>query len=193
VCTMKRRKVLVWTGIIVAALVGTVATAALASPARVATVGTGPCLAAFETSELPQTALITLTSRVRLIDIVADLTGLSVSQIASERAAGASIADIAQSHGVPAEDVLAAALAARRSQLDELVVTGAITEVQAQTAYDQMAERLGERITATDLGRPAWAGGGNGACGAAGYSGTGSANGSERHRAGLTVATVPSS
>jgi len=113
----------------------------------------------------------------RLIDVVADLTGLSTDQIAAERADGESIADIAEANGVSAEAVVEATLVARKELLDAKVADGTITQEQADVAYDRMTERVTDRVTSDETGRPGWAGqgrgmgrdgqgrGGQGACG----------------------------
>ncbi|MDI6692542.1 MAG: hypothetical protein QMD76_04440 [Anaerosomatales bacterium] len=98
----------------------------------------------------------------RLIDVLADLTGLSTTDIQAKRAAGESIADIAKSEGVDPDDVVAKALEARKALLDQKVADGTITQEQADAAYAQMQERLTERVTTTATGRPSWAGQGQG-------------------------------
>ncbi|MDI6712755.1 MAG: hypothetical protein QMD96_05895 [Anaerosomatales bacterium] len=113
----------------------------------------------------------------RLIDVLADLTGLSTTDIQAKRAAGESIADIAKSEGVDPDDVVAKALEAREALLEQKVADGTITQEQADAALAQMKTRLTERVNTTATGRPSWAGqgagrgagrGGNGAgyCGA---------------------------
>lgn len=101
----------------------------------------------------------------RLIDIVAELTGLSTTDIAAKRAEGVSLAEIAKSEGVSRETVLDEALAARKALLDAKVADGTITQEQADLAYERMSERLADRIDSTETGRPAWAGGAGGAGG----------------------------
>ncbi len=98
----------------------------------------------------------------RLIDVLADLTGLSTDEIAAERAAGSSIADIAEANGVSGDTVVDEALAARKAILDAKVADGTITQEQADFAYDRMSGRVTERVTTTETGAPSWAGGGRG-------------------------------
>lgn len=113
----------------------------------------------------------------RLIDVLADLTGLSTTDIQARRAAGESIADIAKSEGVDPDDVVAKALETRKALLQQKVADGTITQEQADAALAQMRERLAERVDTTATGRPSWAGQGarRGACGrggnGAGYCG----------------------
>jgi hypothetical protein len=98
----------------------------------------------------------------RLVDVVADLTGLSVDEVQAQRAEGESIADIAEANGVAAEDVVADALAARKAILDAKVADGTITQEQADVAFDQMSERLTERVSTDEVGPPSWSGQGRG-------------------------------
>lgn len=110
----------------------------------------------------------------RLIDVLADLTGLSTTDIQAKRAAGESIADIAKDEGVNPDDVVAKALEARKALLDQKVADGTITQDQADAVYAQMKERLTERVTTTATGRPSWAGQGQGGGGrGAGRGGNG--------------------
>jgi hypothetical protein len=89
----------------------------------------------------------------RLLDIVADLTGLTTEEVAEQRAGGASISDIAASEGVEADAVVDAALDARKTALEELVADGTITQEQADEMLERMSTRLSDRITSTETGR----------------------------------------
>jgi len=112
----------------------------------------------------------------RLIDVLADLTGLSTADIQAKRASGESIADIAKSEGVDPDDVVAKALEARKALLDAKVADGTITQEQADAALAQMKSRLTERVDSTATGRPSWAGQGYGrgaGCGGYGRGGNG--------------------
>ena len=145
---MRNRKtlVLVGLGVALALVLGTVGVAFAVTDPAVAPCGIG-------------TGASVRDSGTRLVDILADLTGLSTTEIAAARAEGASIADIAEANGVSADEVLAAALAARAELLDGLVADGTITQDQADLMYEQMADRLSERITATTIGGAGWGGG----------------------------------
>jgi len=107
----------------------------------------------------------------RLVDVVADLTGLSVEDVQAERAEGASVADIAEANGVSTEEVVAKALDERKAILDAKVADGTITQEQADLAYEQMTERLTYRVTTDETGRPEWAGQGGGQGGRGGMGG----------------------
>jgi len=159
---MRNRKTLVLVGLSVAlALVlGTVGVAFAVTDPAVAPCGIGMGTAVRDAG-------------IRLVDILADLTGLSTTEIAAERAEGASIADVAEANGVAADEVLAAALAARAELLDGLVADGTITQDQADLMYEQMTDRLSERITSTTIGRAGWGGGAGCALGTGTATGAG--------------------
>jgi hypothetical protein len=107
----------------------------------------------------------------RLVDIVADLTGLSAEEVQAERAAGKSAADIAEANGVSSDEVVAAALEARKAILDAKVADGTLTTDEADAAYERMSDRVTERVTTTETGRPSWAGQGGGMGGGRGGRG----------------------
>lgn len=96
----------------------------------------------------------------RMIDIVAELTGLTVEEVQAARADGESIAGIAEANGVSSDDVVSAALDVRKEVLDAKVAEGTITQQQADAALERMSERIEARITSTDTG-----GVGRGGCG----------------------------
>jgi len=98
----------------------------------------------------------------RLVDVLADLTGLTTDEIAAERAEGNSIADIAEANGVSSEAVVDGALDARKAILDAKVADGTITQEQADLAWERMTERVTERVATDETGRPSWAGAGGG-------------------------------
>ena len=123
----------------------------------------------------------------RLIDIVADLTGLSVEEVQAERAAGNSVADIAEANGSSAEAVVSGALEARKALLDEKVADGTITQEQADLAYGQMTERLTERVNTDETGRPSLAGQGGGMGGGRGGRGMGGGMGGQGACGSCTV------
>ncbi|MEA5076106.1 MAG: hypothetical protein VB139_07145 [Coriobacteriia bacterium] len=109
----------------------------------------------------------------RLVDIVAELTGLSADEVQAERAAGKSAADIAEANGSSAEEVVSAALETRKTLLDERVADGTLTQEQADLMYDRMSERLTERVSTDETGRPSWGGMGGGRGGRGGMGGQG--------------------
>lgn len=106
----------------------------------------------------------------RLLDIVADLTGLSTEEVAAKRADGESIADIAAAEGVDADAVVDAALDVRTERLDALVADDTITQEQADEMLERMTDRLSDRITSTETG-PNGSGFGKGRGGGRGQGG----------------------
>lgn len=88
----------------------------------------------------------------RLVDIVAEATGLSVDEVRAQRQAGESLGSIASENGVAVDDVIADALAARQALLDGAVAAGTITQDRADAALANMESRLTERVNATTTG-----------------------------------------
>lgn len=108
-----------------------------------------------------------------LADIVAELTGSTAEDVREERLEGKSFAEIAAEQDVAVEDVVAAAIGARKALLDEAVASGEITQAQADAALDRMQTRLTERVSSDTP----CAGGGSGACAGSGAGGVCGANG----------------
>lgn len=114
----------------------------------------------------------------RMVDVLASLTGLTTEQIATERAAGKSVAAIAESKGVSPDAVVAKALEARKTIIDGRVTDGTLSRADADAALAQMKTRMEERVNTTEAGRPSWAGGGRGGAGGTGGRGMGACDGS---------------
>ncbi len=106
-------------------------------------------------------------AKATLADIVAKLTGTSVTEVREARADGKSFAEIASASGVSSSKVVSDAIAARKAMLDELVKRGRITQAQADAALARMTARLNERVNSTAACTGAGCGGG-GCAGAAG-------------------------
>lgn len=122
----------------------------------------------------------------RLVDILAELTGLSADEVTAKRAEGLSAAQIAEENGVSVDEVTASALDARKAILDSKVADGSITQEQADAAYDRMSDRIAERVTTTETGAPSWAGQGRGSRGA----GMGAGQGAGMRGAGAGTCAV---
>lgn len=88
----------------------------------------------------------------RLADVLASMTGMSVTDVQEKRRAGESIADIAKSKGVDSDAVVAKALAIRSEALEAKVKAGDITQAQADEAKKRMTDRLTERVTSKATG-----------------------------------------
>jgi hypothetical protein len=87
-----------------------------------------------------------------LADVVAKLTGLSLTQVRTDRQAGKSFAEIAKAKGVGADQVVADTLTARKAALDAAVKSGRITQAQADAALATMKTRLTDRVSSTTPG-----------------------------------------
>jgi len=98
----------------------------------------------------------------RMIDIVADLTGLSAEEIRAERTVGQTLAEVAEDHGVSTDDIVGAAMDARAALLQEKVDEGLITQEQADEALEYMSERLSDRLESGGMGQGVGAGSGGG-------------------------------
>ena len=97
---------------------------------------------------------------------VSELLGMDPAELAAQRQAGKSLADIAASKGVSTDALLSTMLAARKAALDEAIAAGRISQEQADYMYENMGERLSERINETDVGPFGGQGrGGRGNCG----------------------------
>jgi uncharacterized protein (DUF433 family) len=101
----------------------------------------------------------------RLVDVVSDLTGLAADDVAEKRHAGESFADIAESEGVSASDVVDEALSIRKELLAEKVEDGTITQEQADEMLENMQSRLSEHVESTDQRGPRGRGMGHRAAG----------------------------
>ncbi len=88
----------------------------------------------------------------RMVDILADLTGLSVDDIHDRRVEGESVSDIAKSEGVDPDTVVDKALQTRESILDAKVADGTITEQTKTEILERMSDRLNDRVDSAELG-----------------------------------------
>lgn len=89
---------------------------------------------------------------VRGIDTAAEVLGMDVADLAAERQAGKSLAEIAASKGVSTDSLISALLAAREAALDEAVASGRITQEQADYMLEHMSENIADRIDDTEVG-----------------------------------------
>jgi len=182
VCTVKSRKMiaLVALGLTAGLVLGSVGV----SYAATDTESTSPVMGAG--MRMGQTIR---DAGARLIDVVADLTGLSVEEVRVQRAEGESVADIAEANGSSSDAVVSTALESRKALLDAKVADGTVTQEQADLAYDQMTERVTERVSTDEAGRPSWAGQGRGQGGQGGRGGQGGQGGGMGARDGSCTAT----
>ncbi len=83
---------------------------------------------------------------------VGDLLGITAEEIHAERAAGKSLAQIAQDKGIDEATLVATILDARKAALDARVAAGTLTQEQADAAYAQMQTRVKESVNRTAVG-----------------------------------------
>ena len=83
------------------------------------------------------------------LGVVSDLTGKSVADIQAERQDGKSLLEIAK---VAKDDLVNKILAAKKAVVDGLVKAGTLTQDQADTMLDNMAERVSTAVERTETG-----------------------------------------
>jgi hypothetical protein len=98
--------------------------------------------------------------------------GMTAEQLAAERQAGKSLAQIAQAKGVSKQALVDLILADRKAVVDERVKAGTLTQAQADAMLAQMKERVTTAVDRTEVGPPPWAGPGNGGFGLGMHRGT---------------------
>jgi hypothetical protein len=83
-----------------------------------------------------------------LIDALAELTGLEPANLYAELQEGKALLQVAQAHGVSAEQLVEAALAARAEVLQQRVEAGYLTQEQADWMLEHMREEMLEHLEA---------------------------------------------
>lgn len=137
----------------------------LAMAALLATllIGTGVAVAA-PTQDAPTAESPGIFARIgsaiheagaRGIDVLADLTGLDLTEIAERRSDGESAASIVESEGLSKDALVTEMLDRRAAMLDARVADGLITQEQADEMLTRMQERITERVTSEEHGKPA--------------------------------------
>lgn len=86
------------------------------------------------------------------VGALASLAGVETSDIAAERQAGKSLAQIAAEKGVDKAQLIGAAVAGRVEELDRLVEAGRITAEQKDLMLEQMKSRIATAIERTTVG-----------------------------------------
>lgn len=152
-------------GLVAGLMLGSVGIAAAATPVKTATAAQQAVGAAAGYGLRLGPAM--RDAGARMVDVVAKATGLTVADVAAERAAGTSYADIAKSKGVDSDKVVGDALAARKAILDQRVKDGSITPDVEKTILDRMQTNMKSRVTSTDATR----GNGTGTCDGTGTGG----------------------
>ncbi len=86
------------------------------------------------------------------LDPVAKLLGLEPTDIAAERQAGKSLAQIAQAKGVSEDKLVATILADRQATLDARVKAGTLTAEQEKLMLDRMQTQVKTAVERTTVG-----------------------------------------
>lgn len=82
------------------------------------------------------------------------MTGLTTQEVLSLRQSGQSLAQIAESKGKTAGDVIQAARTLLQTRLKQAVAEGRLTQVQADAKLQEFDARAQQLVNATDVGGP---------------------------------------
>ncbi len=106
-----------------------------------------------------------------MMDSVSKLLGMDPAEVRTERRSGKSLAQIAETKGISKDKLVDSIVEQRKSQLDQGVANGNISQEQAEYCEENMAQRVEEGVTRTTVG-PADGKGGRGMGRAAGMGQT---------------------
>ncbi len=84
-----------------------------------------------------------------LVDVTAQVTGLSTTDVVAELQAGQTFAQVAQAHGKTADDLVTAFLAGREAALDQAVADGRMTQATADTMLATMRANVEQHVNST--------------------------------------------
>ena len=85
-------------------------------------------------------------------DEVATLLGMTAEQIQAERQAGDSLAQIAQSKGVNADELIETILAAKKAAIQQAVTAGDLSQAQADLMIERMSSMVKLMVERTTTG-----------------------------------------
>ena len=94
-------------------------------------------------------------------DEVLRLLGMTCEQLITERQAGKSLLQIAQTKGVTEKQLVDTILAAKRADLDKLVAAKTLTQAQADQMYQNMQQTVPQAVTNSGFGGMMGNGNGN--------------------------------
>lgn len=86
-------------------------------------------------------------SRVSPVEILSDMTGVSVEDIRSARQDGGSLADIAEANDVTTDDYVGAIVDAATTAIDDAVADGKLSEARAATIKDGLTDKVTAMVT----------------------------------------------
>ena len=85
--------------------------------------------------------------RVSPVEILSDLTGVSVEDIRTARQSGDSLADIAEANDVSTDDYVAAVVDAATTAIDEAVADGKLTDERAAEIKEGLTDKVTSMVT----------------------------------------------
>ena len=85
-----------------------------------------------------------------MLNVVADLLDMTPGELIAQIQDGKTLLEVAEDHGLTAEDLADAMLATRIEVIQAMVETGRITQEQADRMIETMAERMLSRISSGD-------------------------------------------
>ncbi|MFQ3631384.1 hypothetical protein [Roseiflexus sp.] len=94
-----------------------------------------------------------------MLDAAAQKLGMTTADLITQLRSGQTLAQVAQSAGIAEQDVINAALAAARTQLDQAVANGSLTQAQADAIYTGLQQKGSRLFTPRGRGfhgRGAW-------------------------------------
>lgn len=112
-------------------------------------------------------------------DAVTKLLNMTAEEVQALRQQGQSLVQIAATKGVTEAQLVAAIMAEKTAEVQTRVTAGTLTQAQADLMLQQMEQNTIRAVNRTTVGRPEWAGSGQGggACGAACQAQGGASNG----------------
>lgn len=95
--------------------------------------------------------------RQAMVDAAAKALGLTTTELTTQLRSGQTIAQLAQSKGTTEQAVVDAALAAAKTQLDQKVAAGTLTQAHADARYAELQQKGAQLFTPHErgAGRPA--------------------------------------
>lgn len=93
------------------------------------------------------------------LEPVASLLGIQTSDVAAQRQAGKSLAEIAQAKGADESKLIDTILASRKATLDAQVKAGTLTQAQADLILERMQTQVKTAVERTTVGPMGQAGG----------------------------------
>ncbi|WP_418791944.1 hypothetical protein [Phosphitispora sp. TUW77] len=88
-----------------------------------------------------------------MIDSVSKLLGMDAAEVRTERQSGKSLSQIAESKGISEDKLVDSILEQRKSQLDQSIANGTISEEQAEYCLENMEQRVKDSVQRTTLGQ----------------------------------------